>query len=69
MYAADPDAEVRADALTARRRGHYRYDTGGALAKRRHFAWSPTRLMKVGRPPDQPHPDERLRATAPRRLD
>ncbi|MEV0408863.1 hypothetical protein [Actinoallomurus sp. NPDC050550] len=34
----------------------------------RHFAWSPTRLMKVGWPSDIPHPDEKLRATALRLL-
>jgi hypothetical protein len=34
----------------------------------RHFAWSPVRLMEVGWPPETPHPDERLRATALRLL-
>ncbi|MEU8800915.1 hypothetical protein [Spirillospora sp. NPDC048819] len=34
----------------------------------RHCAWSPTRLMSVGWPPEIPHPDEKLRATALRLL-
>lgn len=34
----------------------------------RHFAWSPARLMEVGWPPEHPHPDEQLRATALRLL-